>query len=395
MEEHAIKYTQTYQQFKSELDHELNRAASGFVRIGYLLKQARDTDILKDSPYESVTEFADKEYGLDKSQVSRFMSIHDRFGDPDEPEKLQSQFEGFGVKKLTMMLALPDSVNEELNPSFTASEIQTIKEEVEEEKKITPLEVLAEEKPSETEDLGELEEFLYLLGQQEPETMADLFHEASFTLEPSTRKMMIILAPTGQKMYMLRPANKGRVTFNANWQGVKVTYIRTNEKTEYTPDDIADALSNLEDKAMLKDNTEDGPANSKALWALLYDKAFPEEEEQVAPVQRTAKVSAPKKETKPAKTNAKEAEKVQKVESDPVSDADPELNEDEEPEEAMNPPEEIKAKMDKNTLKGYKAGLTADIHTLERLNRENNWRAMRTKIKCMLQTVERIIDSEG
>ena len=132
MEEHAIKYTQTYQQFKSELDHELNRAASGFVRIGYLLKQARDTDILKDSPYESVTEFADKEYGLDKSQVSRFMSIHDRFGDPDEPEKLQSQFEGFGVKKLTMMLALPDSVNEELNPSFTSAEIQTIKEEVEE-----------------------------------------------------------------------------------------------------------------------------------------------------------------------------------------------------------------------------------------------------------------------
>ena len=165
MEEHAIKYTQTYQQFKAELDHELNKAATGFVRIGYLLKQARDTDILKDSPYESVTEFAEKEYGLEKSQVSRFMSIHDRFSDPNEPEKLRDNYEGFGVKKLTMMLALPDAQNEELTPDYTAAEIQTLKEAADEEKKITPVEVMTEEKQTGTEDLGDLETILYLIGQ--------------------------------------------------------------------------------------------------------------------------------------------------------------------------------------------------------------------------------------
>ena len=39
-----------YQEFKGLVDKELNQAAEGFVRIGYLLKVARDTNIL----YESV-----------------------------------------------------------------------------------------------------------------------------------------------------------------------------------------------------------------------------------------------------------------------------------------------------------------------------------------------------
>ena len=33
----------TYSDFKKELDQELTKSAEGFVRIGYLLKIARDT----------------------------------------------------------------------------------------------------------------------------------------------------------------------------------------------------------------------------------------------------------------------------------------------------------------------------------------------------------------
>ena len=384
MEEHAIKYTQTYQQFKAELDHELNKAATGFVRIGYLLKQARDTDILKDSPYESVTEFAEKEYGLEKSQVSRFMSIHDRFSDPNEPEKLRDNYEGFGVKKLTMMLALPDAQNEELTPDYTAAEIQTLKEAADEEKKITPLEVMTEEKQTGTEDLGDLETILYLIGQDNPEVMTDLLHEEGFTLEPSTRKEMAILAPAGQKIYVVRPAGKGRVNMNVKPNGATAVYVRDDSKVWYSPDDIGDALSNLVDKAaniaVEKDEYgEDGIPDAKTMWSLLYGKDFPTKEEKkaaVAPVQpkKESKVSAPKKE-KP-KTEPKE---------EPIM---PEPIEEEEAEEKA-------PKMDKNTLKGYKAGLTADIRALDNLNKNKNYRAIKTKLESMLNTVKRIIDEEG
>ena len=69
----------SYQEYKEALDRELNRTAEGFVKIGYLLKIARDTDILKESGYHSLTEFAQAEYNLDPSQVSRFIAINDRF----------------------------------------------------------------------------------------------------------------------------------------------------------------------------------------------------------------------------------------------------------------------------------------------------------------------------
>ena len=70
-----IIYNKTYQEYKAELDAEMSGVAERFVKIGYLLKVARDTRILSQSRYTSVTEFAKAEYGIDASQVSRFISI--------------------------------------------------------------------------------------------------------------------------------------------------------------------------------------------------------------------------------------------------------------------------------------------------------------------------------
>ena len=58
--------TSDYQQFKQALDSEIQHAAEGFVKIGYLLRFARDnTEILAGSGYQSITEMAAKEYGID------------------------------------------------------------------------------------------------------------------------------------------------------------------------------------------------------------------------------------------------------------------------------------------------------------------------------------------
>ena len=44
----VIEY-RNYAEYKQELDTELKKTAEGFVRIGYLLKVARDTRILAES----------------------------------------------------------------------------------------------------------------------------------------------------------------------------------------------------------------------------------------------------------------------------------------------------------------------------------------------------------
>ena len=68
-----------YSEYKMALDTELQKTADSFVKIGYLLKLARDTNVLAESGYKTVAEFAAAEYNLDKTQVSRFISINDKF----------------------------------------------------------------------------------------------------------------------------------------------------------------------------------------------------------------------------------------------------------------------------------------------------------------------------
>ena len=144
----------SYQEYKAAVDTELQRSAESFVRIGYLLKVARDTDILKESGYGSVNEFAEREYGLDKSQVSRFIRINDEYSENGYSDKLQEQYRDFGYAKLALMLTLPAAVREELTAAYTKSEIGMIKEEIEEENKVSYLEVMMEEKNQQHEEYG-------------------------------------------------------------------------------------------------------------------------------------------------------------------------------------------------------------------------------------------------
>ena len=425
METHAIVYTQTYKQFKTELDYELNKAAAGFVRIGYLLKQARDTEILKDSPYSSVNEFAEKEYGLDSSQVSRFININEKFAKADDPEELKDEYKGYGVAKLGMMLTLPDSINAELSPELSKTEINTIKKEYEEEQKITPVEVMLETPEVSTEGMELLDQLLFGLGKNEPEVMARLLQEEGFTLTPSPRKEMNILAPAGQKLYNVRLSGKGKFLINIKDGSGTATDMRTGEKITFSAKDISVSLANLIDKAM--ENTENDIADGDEMLKLLYGADLLNAE--TAPVQGKVSPSKPQSRITPstdtdrgnnksgnhAKNEPSKAVKPQNATIERVLENDAEVlppgsvkGEDDSQKaadevlegqlEVSGDPENYEiseAKIDKNTLRGYKAGLTADIHTLERMNRDNQYRAMRTKMQGMLNILNRIIDQEG
>ena len=60
----------TYGQFKQAFDQEIRSQADAFIRMGYLLKVARDTDILAESKYRTIAEFARGEYGLTRMTPS-------------------------------------------------------------------------------------------------------------------------------------------------------------------------------------------------------------------------------------------------------------------------------------------------------------------------------------
>lgn len=303
MEEHAIKYQQTYNEFKVEFDYEnselrknMERTAKSFVRIGYLLKVARDTDILKESAYGSYTEFAEKEYHLDKSQVSRFININDKYSKNGNSEELDDKYSGFEYSKLAVMLTLPDSVAEELTPGYTKSEIQAVKEEIEEEKKITDIEVMMEDKPEVPKDFTMLDHAMFYILENEPELFVALADEQFFGINPKDERIPEIMAPAGSKTFSVRIPTIGKYMLMFKDGDISLINIRNNTKEKVTASDIGRSLVKIYDVNEEKD-PEDGLDSSEDLWEHIYDAKFPKKEE-VAPVQqkKESKVASSKPE---------------------------------------------------------------------------------------------------
>ena len=134
----------TYSDFKAAMDQEVRNVTQGFVRMGYLLKVARDTDILAESGYKTVAEFAAAEYGMNETYVSRFIGINDRYSEDGYSDHLQEKYQGYGMSLLAEMLTLPESIADAIPQGVTRQEIREIKREYEAEQKITPMEVMLE-----------------------------------------------------------------------------------------------------------------------------------------------------------------------------------------------------------------------------------------------------------
>ena len=288
-----LKRFTDYDEYKAAVETELRKSAEGFVRIGYLLKQARDTDVLE-GHYSNLQEFAQAEFGLDKSQVSRFIHINDRFSENGNSDKLMDHYMGFGYAKLTLMLQLPDSINEEITPSFTKTEIQTIKEELEEEKGVSDLEIMMEPVPEVIKNENEqLQKVVIALGEAEPKLYKHIYHDAPSN-QWRAEAIKEIMVPNGEKIYSVRVPGEGRFALSMKEDAdINLINMRTNEKAAYSWEEVINCWKQM-DLGMI-------PIEQ---WEEQYGKAFPREEpEPVAPVQ------LPKKETKVTKAKPVEKKK--------------------------------------------------------------------------------------
>lgn len=297
--EQVIGY-RSYQEYKQELDTELKKTAEGFVRIGYLLKVARDTSILAESGYDNVIDFARAEYGLDKTQVSRFMNINDKFSDGGYAPELKEEYQGFGYAKLSIMLLLPEDVNNLLTPDFSKAEIQQIKDVVDEEKKTTDIEVMLERKDEAQQALdNNLEKVVFQLGKDNPKIYKELWEAVK--KESETGKYFIRhLIPNGKAVYTVRIPGTGShmLAITEESEDVKLLNLRDASQNEkYNKEDVEKAFG----KIFFNTGTW------KESWEKEYGEILPAEKNAaVAPVQSKA---APRKESKVIVTKKSEPEK--------------------------------------------------------------------------------------
>lgn len=229
-----------FEQLKNELSKELVSTAQSVCRIGYLLKLARDIDILKEGGYADVYDFALAEYGLDKSQVSRFMNINDRFSVGGNSEQLLPEYADYGSSKLSIMLTLPDEINEELSPDMTKAEIQAVKDEYDEEQKITPIEHMAEDTSEVPDDF--IKAVVKELNDEHPEP-AELVNEVYTGPEINYKDdVMESYMPDGDKTYIINIPGQGRHMIKCTEDQLMITRMSDSNKTPLSWEDFTAAV---------------------------------------------------------------------------------------------------------------------------------------------------------
>lgn len=354
-----LRNIENYEQFKQALDTELANQAAGFVRTGYLLKKARDTDILAASGYSTVAEFAKAEYGLSKDIVSRYIAINDRYSEGGYSDRLQDKYEGYGVAKLQDMLTLPIEVVDLISPEMTRKEIAEVKAEVKEEEAISPVEVAIEGEDVQQADMDLSQKAIFQYAKDNPEIFKKLL---KWKKDGDSEELESILAPSGIAVLASRPQGIGKVftSFKGEGQPVDILAVRSNEKHTLSMDDYAAKVREV--FAPIADMPD------------AYEKTF-----GVAPVQpenvTEKSENVPKKSenvSETPKSEPKQPENVEKTECEVLSGEVVDNEPEEVQEEKATEEAPAAAGLDKNVLRGYAAAVSASIKKLDRLweNRE-------------------------
>ena len=415
-----------YRQFKLALDAEMKRTAEGFVKIGYMLAYAAETGIVRDGGYGNVNDFAKAEYGIDATQVSRFVNIYRRFGISGEP-RLKECYMSHGVAKLGIMLTLPDAVNEEITEAYSRAEVAELKKIVDEEKKISDIEVMCEEKDRLQQMLPEgFKQLVMQFVKDYPEEYVKMYD--AITMDD----LKEIMAPSGESMHKVRIPGKGAYMLFAKADGdIVAASLRTPEKEAYGWEQFFDAL---------KDYFAMG-AGAKESWSNVFGEPFPEKPaEEARDTEKTDRHNAqqpkPRKEsrikTPVPKPKAKPVEGVEKEAGEQLQGqmtvADfpeylPESMKEDRQEAAIgvaedaggaeNPPSThggnvqqasdgvkaghiapVQGNDAANIIRGYKAGIRAALAIMEDKYEAGDWSAVYAKASDIAFRAKKIMEME-
>lgn len=288
---------ESYQQYKSTMDQAVGATVQNIVKIGYLLKVARDTGILQESGYTTMRDFAQAEYNIDASMASRFMGINDRYSLGGNSMQLDERYTGYEASKLAEMLTLPDEIIEEIPPEMKRDEIREIKSQLKEEEKTSDMEVMIEKyeaKPSEDSDLA-------AVLRQTLEENYEMFKSIDKLIYDGCKHedLYEALAPAGYAALIGRIPGKGRMMLSIKSQSEAPVLIntRTNEKEECSWDQIFDELDYL-----IK-YPDDTPEPEKD-----YRETFghaPQKEEKKPSAVTVSEKAKPKTDKKPQKAEQK------------------------------------------------------------------------------------------
>lgn len=320
----------TYEEFERAFDHEVKNQAESFIRMGYLLRLAQDTDILYESRYPTIAEFAKAKYNLSADYVSRMIEVNKRYSEGGYSDRLPEKYQGYGYTLLSEMLTLPDQVVEALPDNITREDIREIKREIKEEQKITEIEVMLEE-PDKAQEImdNNLTKVLHQYWREHVRDYPAMFKTMKNTDNPK-EAVISYLAPSGLGVLMVRVRGIGKfmLSIKGDNKDLELLNVRTNESETYTWESCVSAMQQLCQGK-----------NYREAFEAAYGEPYPEEKTEPVvkkepPKTEKSKVQSPQP---PANTDAPRFAPAQ--ETEPIE---------------TTPKEEIAAEPIQQTIESYK-----------------------------------------
>ena len=140
-----------YIQSKNEIKQELGGIVKSFVKIGWQLTRIDKSQAYKHDGYNTITEFARAEYGMNPSGVSRFMNVYERYSAPGDTPELQEQYRDFKFAQLVEMLQLPEEDRQIFLPEDKREDIREL-QKFNKENENNPMNLLDWKTAQSTED---------------------------------------------------------------------------------------------------------------------------------------------------------------------------------------------------------------------------------------------------
>lgn len=242
MEEYTQITLDQWMQWKEDIRRKLAETANNFVYIGFRLKQIRDSGMYGGAA--DVFEFAQQEYGLSKSTVSRFIAINEKYSEDGNSLELREEFRGFSSSKLSEMLTLPDAEIALINEKTTVRAIRELKQfDAEDPEQVQAAEEQINPAPAAGDVIREytpLEKCIIDMFRTKQATLQEVLDLLSLGTAEAKRQAAELLTPSGQAFH-----KKGLVfLFLYEYsEGVKYKLMTEPEPRFLTWPDFLDILS--------------------------------------------------------------------------------------------------------------------------------------------------------
>lgn len=126
--------TKNYNQSIEYIKNDLKEMAQNFVKIGYHLIDVEENEYYKVGGYDSVAEFAEDIFGMEKSATSRYIKICKTFSEGGNSMRLDDKYKGFSYSQLAEMVTVDEEDRAMIDPEMTIRDIRELKKQLKTDK---------------------------------------------------------------------------------------------------------------------------------------------------------------------------------------------------------------------------------------------------------------------